>query len=90
MAIEPLAVAHLSTTFKNIWSSNSNRYSKIAGVGEWSVERSNVKREELIASSNPMGYARESLIHLEPTSCPPDLLHMTNGVILKQFNQVYI
>ena len=66
-----------------------NKSCSFIGVGEWSVERSNVKREELIGSNNPKGYARDSLIHLEPTSCPPDLLHMTNGVILKQFNQVY-
>ena len=59
------------------------------GVGQWGIERSNEKRQELMGQSNPKGYSREPLIHLEPSSCPPDLLHMKKGVILKQINQVF-
>ena len=56
--------------------------------GHWNC--SNLKRDQLLGQRNPMGYVRPSLIHLEPSSCPPDLLHLTKGVILKQFNQVIL
>ena len=34
------------------------------------------------------GCIRKPVLQLEPTSCPPDLLHMKKGIILKLFNQL--
>ena len=50
--------------------------------------RSNVKWTKLLGSKNPKGYMRPPLIHLNAQYCPPDLLHLTKGVILKQIEQV--
>ena len=79
-------ISKLQRTFI-VWFHLTNN---VSGVGQWTLDRSNAKREELKGTKNPKGYVRDSLIHLEATSCPPDLLHLTNGVISKQFNQVSI
>ena len=56
---------------------------------EWPIERTHCEHLKLMTDSKcKKGCIRKPLIKLEPTSCPPDLLHMKKGIISKLLNQV--
>ena len=40
------------------------------------------------SSKERKGCVRRPLLKLEPTACPPDMLHMKKGIISKLLNQV--
>ena len=56
----------------------------------WPIERSLQQSSLLLGTSNNKGYARQPLLELEPTQCPPDHLHMRKGIIGKLFSQVSV
>ena len=39
-------------------------------------------------SKDKKGCIRKPVMEIEPTSCPPDMLHMKKGIISKMLNQV--
>ena len=60
------------------------------GIDQWTTTRSNAKRIEFLKDKDKQGYTGPALIHHEASECPPDLLHLTKGVILKQLEQASI
>ena len=54
----------------------------------WPIQRSLEQSEIYVGQQINKGYARPPLIRIEPTSCPPDHLHMRKGIIGKLFTQV--
>ena len=56
---------------------------------EWPIERTYCEHMKLMCDSKlKKGSIRKPLLRLEPTSCPPDLLHMKKGIISKLLNQL--
>ena len=58
-------------------------------IGQWPIQRCLAESERLLGSKNCKGYKCQPLLHVEPTSCPPDHLHMRKGIISKLLNQVF-
>ena len=54
----------------------------------WPIQRSLQRQQELIGKSQPMGYINPPLIAIEPSLCPPDILHMKKRIISRQLDQV--
>ena len=57
-------------------------------VGHWTIERNGIVREQLLKEVYNKGFIREPLLHIEPSQCLPDLLHIMKGVIGKCLKQV--
>ena len=58
-------------------------------IPEWSISRTYSEHMSLMTESrNKKGCIRKPVMELEPTSCPPDILHMKKGIITKLMNQV--
>ena len=56
---------------------------------EWIISRTYSEHMILMGDSrNKKGYICKPVMQLEPTSCPPDLLHMKKAIITKLMNQV--
>ena len=54
----------------------------------WPIQRCLAQSELLLGKQTNKGYARQPLLLIEPTHCPPDHLHMRKGIIGKLFSQV--
>ena len=56
---------------------------------EWPIERTYCEHLKLMCDSKlKKGCIRKPAMKLEPTSSPPDLLHMKKGIISKLLNQL--
>ena len=56
---------------------------------QWLIEQTLAKHMILLKESkDKQGCIRKPMISLEPTNCPPDLLHMKKGIISKLINQL--
>ena len=58
-------------------------------IPEWIVTRTYCEHMDLMSTcKNRKGCIRKPVMNLEPTSCPPDILHMKKAIITKLMNQV--
>ena len=56
---------------------------------DWIITRTHAEHlQSMTESKNRKGCIRKPVINIEPTSCPPDLLHMKKGIISKLINQL--
>ena len=57
---------------------------------EWPIDRTNEEHDKLLSKSNDRkGCIRKKVMDIEPTCCPPDILHIKKkGIISKLLNQV--
>ena len=67
----------------------SHELSLLPEISDWPIERTLAEHMNLMTDNkNRKGCVRKPVIPLEPTSCPPDLLHMKKGIISKLLDQL--
>ena len=59
-----------------------------ADIPQWLVERTCATHNNLLSEWNNKSCVRQMLINVEPSQCPPDMLHMKKGIITKLVNQL--